>query len=122
MNQAGLSCELLRSDFEEVCSLFQAALANIGISDDPIGKIDFSACHVEAVNDDFDGGERIVGKWIDSNGFQYAYIVRYADGRIFAEHDVLRPCPQNDELTIEAVEVWGEPGRLKYEARMIPSV
>jgi len=122
MNRSELSCELLRGDFEEVCSLFQAALANIGISDSSFGKIDFSACHVEAMNDDFDGEERIIGKWLDESGFQYAYVVRYADGRIFAEHDVLRPHPRNDELTIEAVEVWGEPGRLKYEARLIPSV
>lgn len=82
----------------------------------------FDQCALSAVNDDYDGEERITGCWLSAGGEKIAHFIRYANGSMFAEKDVLKPHPTRSGQFVEAIEVWGYPGRLKHDVRLLPSL
>lgn len=117
-----LGCTTLREDFDEVCATFQTVLLNLGFEENEILVATFEACRISTAQDDFDRQERMLVEWIGKGGDRFANLVRYADGSLFAEHDVLRPHPQNPDLFVEAIEIWGRAGSLKGEARLLSAL
>ena len=117
-----LSCSDLRSDFDEVCTSFRAALINLGFAEGVARIATFEACRIEVVVDGYDHQECILGDWFDEKGTRFAHIVRYDSGNLFAEHDVLLPHPTRPEWFVEAIEIWGDAGKLKSEARLLPGL
>jgi len=117
-----LACDALRSEIDEVCSTFRSVLLGMGFEGDHAAMPAFGQCTLSAVNDDYDGEERITGSWVDADGRQLAHFIRYANGSMFAEKDVLQPHPTQPEHFVEAIEVWGRPGQLKHEARLLPAL
>lgn len=117
-----MQCETIRSNIEEACDTIRIALLNFGFPDESLNIGSYEQCEIEIVRDAYDHEERVIGRWRDQGGNQYAHIVHYANGKLFAEHDVLQPHPGKPELYVEAMEVWGEPGKLRYEARLLPAL
>jgi len=117
-----LPCESLRADFDEVCIAFRTALLNLGFAEHAVRVATFEACRINMVVDSFDRQDCTLADWLDENGGRYAHIIRYADGNLFAEHDVLQAHPKNPGLFVEAIEIWGRAGRLKSEPRLLPAL
>ncbi|WP_018295187.1 hypothetical protein [Mariprofundus ferrooxydans] len=117
-----LSCEMMRSDIDEMCEAFRAAMLNLGFADGAIALAAFDQCRIEMSNDVYDHETCITGRWLHADGSQFAHLVRYANGNMFAEHDVLLPHPQKPDMFVEALEVWGTAGKLKSEARLLPAL
>ncbi len=117
-----LVSEAIRSEIEELCATFSAVLLDIGFKDIDSAEPAFDGCTLAAVNDVYDGEERMTGRWLDCDGQQFAHFIRYANGSLFAEKDVLQPHPARSEHFVEAIEVWGRPGQLKHEVRLLPAL
>ena len=118
----GLISDTIRSEIEELRTTFSAALLEMGFEGVDTTMPAFEACKFAAVNDDYDGEERITGRWLDDEGQQIAHFIRYANGSLFAEKDVLKAHPAQPEHFVEVIEVWGRPGNLKREARLLPAL
>jgi len=117
-----LPCESLRADFDEVCIAFRAALLNLGFDEQAVRIATLDVCRISIVVDGYEQQDCILGDWLDENGGRYAHMVRYADGNLFAEHDVLQAHPKNAALFVEAIEIWGKAGRLKSEPRLLAAL
>jgi len=117
-----LPCETIRTDIEEVCAMFRTALLNIGLDEGAVKLLCFEQCKLTMMTDNYDGETIITGHWLNPGGEQCAYLIRYANGTMFAEQDVLLPFPTDPGMFFEAVEVWGKLGALKYEARLLPAL
>jgi len=115
-----LNCESVRADIEAVCTMFRTLLAEMGFDLSLMPEPLFEQCRVATVTDHFDGEQRITGQWQREDGSPFAHFIRYANGSLFAEQDVLQAHPTRPELFVEALEVWGQPGSLKHEARLLP--
>lgn len=114
--------EAMAADVDELCVAFRNALMNLGADGPLVRPAEAGQCRYSTATDPYDGAERLIGEWVDGNGFRYAHFVRYGDGRMFAEHDVLQPHPDGSGQFVEAVEIWGSAGALKHEARLLPSL
>jgi len=112
----------LRTAFEMVDFRFRTEMLNLGFDESGIETHPFEQCEIITERDTFDRQMCTIGVWTGSDGGQVANIVRYADGRLFAEYDVLRPHPTRPEFFVEAMEIWGEEGSLKGEARLLPAL
>jgi len=117
-----LTTDVIRSEIEEVCTTFSTVLLDLGFKADYSTMPAFDACDLSSVTDEYDGEEVITGRWLDHDGQQLAHFIRYANGLIFAERDVLKAHPTRVEHFVEAIEVWGSPGRLKHDLRLLPSL
>ena len=115
-------CESIRADFEEVCEAFRGTVLRLGLSEGDVPLAACGACRIDRVRDDYDKEDCMIATWSHADGVQFAHIVRYANGNMFAEHDVLLPHPDKSDLFIEAVEVWGHAGQLKSEVRLLPAL
>jgi len=110
------------ADVQVLCTAFGSALAGLGFDVPLVRPATPGQCRYSTTTDPYDGAEQLLGEWIDDNGFRYAHFVRYGDGKMFAEHDVLQPHPDDSGVFVEAIEVWGLPGALKNEVRLLPSL
>jgi len=110
------------ADVDELCAAFHRALSNLGYDAEAVRPAEAGECRYSTATDPFDGAERLLGEWIDSNGFRFAHFVRYGNGNMFAEHDVLQPYPDDSGQFVEAIEVWGSTGALKSEPRLLPAL
>lgn len=117
-----IDMEMISGDFTEFCNTVLVVLKNLGLDADKIPCATAGDCRIEQVRDDFDNETRILGTWFNAEGVQFANIVRYTNGNMFAEHDVLLPHPGKSGLFIEAIEVWGYAGRLKSDVRLLPAL
>jgi len=114
--------EEMLSDVQELCVTFGSVLINLGFDAGAVRPALAGQCRYSTAIDPFDGAEQLLGEWVDSNGFRYAHFVRYGNGNMFAEHDVLHPHPDGSGAFIEAIEVWGYAGALKNEVRLLPAL
>jgi len=114
--------EIIHGDFVEFCNRVLGELNSLGIDAGRMPYASVDDCHIELVRDDYDNEPRIIGTWRNSDGGMYARVVRYTNGNMFAEHDVLLPHPVKKDLFIEAIEVWGHAGQLKSEVRLLPAL
>ena len=114
--------ETISSDFTEFCNTVLSVLGRLGLDAGSIPCADVEDCSIEHVRDDFDNEPRVLATWMNEDGEKFAHIVRYANGNMFGEHDVLRPYPDRPDKFIEAIEVWGHAGKLKSEVRLLPAL
>lgn len=117
-----LLSEAMLVDVQALCTAFGSALAGLGFDVSRVRPAMPGQCRYATTTDPYDGAEQLLGEWIDDNGFRYAHFVRYGDGNMFGEHDVLQPHPADEKLFIEAIEIWGHAGALKSEPRLLPSL
>lgn len=61
--------------------------------------------------DPYSGERSLVGTW--RGKARYGTVTLFADGRVFAEYQVLLPHPAQPGYYVEAVQVWGRAGALK---------
>jgi len=117
-----LHCESVRADIEAVCTMFRTLLVDLGFDVSLMPELLFEQCSVATVTDHLDGEQRITGQWRGDDGSPSAHFIRYANGSLFAEYDVAQSHPQQPEMFVEALEVWGKPGSLKHDLRLLPSL
>lgn len=122
MTTEPLLSEAVVADVDELCAAFRTALINLGTDVPLVRPAEAGQCRYSTAIDPYDGAEHLLGEWVDGNGFRFAHFVRYGDGNMFAEHDVLQPHPDGSGLFIEAIEIWGHAGALKHEARLLPAL
>ncbi len=67
--------------------------------------------------DAYSGEESLIARWRGDprNGM----IDLRADGRVYAEFDLLAPHPKRPGWFVEAIIAWGEPAALKCEPRLL---
>jgi hypothetical protein len=95
-----------------VCAALRRQVEKLGLSigDEPVWA---GLSFVETV-DPFSQETTLVGTW--RGGERYGTVTFFADGRIFAEYQVLLPHPAKAEYYVEAVQVWGPPEQLRGDA------
>lgn len=67
--------------------------------------------------DPFSQETSLVGTW--QGGQRYGTVTFFADGRVFAEYQVLLSHPERHDAYVEAVQVWGRPEKLRGEAVIV---
>lgn len=72
--------------------------------------------------DPYDGTDAVYGEWRDPNGRLLGNLILHADGKVFAELDVMRPHPTDTRWFVEGVTAWGNPGALKAELKLLPAL
>ena len=88
----------------------QAARAGVDIGPEPV----WAEAQFSTVTDPFSQAQSRVATW--QGRARYGKATFFPDGRVFAEYQVLLPHPENPEIYIEAVQVWGRPPAFKGEA------
>ncbi len=117
-----MACESIHSDIGGLCTFFRNVLLDMGFDECAIQFAERGECRVETVTDSFNSEERISGSWLNAEGTRFAHFIRYANGTLFAEHDVLLGHPQKPEMFVEALEVWGQPGSFKHDVKLLPAL
>ena len=117
-----LNCESVRTDIEAVCAMFRTLLMEMGFDLTLVPDPLFEQCSVATVTDHLDGEQRITGQWKREDGSPFAHFIRYANGSMFAEQDVLQTHPSKPDFFVEALEVWGKVGNLKHDLRLLPAL
>lgn len=67
--------------------------------------------------DAYSGEESLIARW--RGELRNGMIDLRADGRVYAEFDLLAPHPKRPGWFVEAIIAWGEPTALKCEARLL---
>ena len=96
----------------EICAALRAQAARLGLSlgDEPVwAQADFS----ERI-DPYSQESNWVGIW--QGRARYGMVTLFADGRVFAEYQVLQSLPDEPDRYVESVQVWGRPPRLRGDA------
>ena len=95
-----------------VCAALRDQVERLGLSigDEPVWADAAFAEHT----DPFSQEVSRVGVW--RGGARFGTVTFFADGRIFAEYQVLLPHPAREGCYVEAVQVWGRPDKLRGEA------
>ena len=102
----------LRPTGEAVLAELRLQGLRFGFDDTPR----WATARFEVRRDPADGGEALVAQWSQPRG----ELVIHADGNCYAECDVLKTHPEDPRWFIEAVTVWGRPGGIKGEPRLLP--
>ncbi len=94
---------------EAVCVALRGQVEKLGLSigDEPVWG---DAVFVDRI-DPFSQEINRVGTWRGKQ--RYGTVTLFADGRIFAEYQVLLPHPAKAGSYVEAVQVWGRPEKLR---------
>jgi hypothetical protein len=108
----GLDASLLG---EAICAALRAQAEKLGVSigDEPLWN---EAVFVDQT-DPFSREVSRVGTWRGKS--RYGTVTLFANGRVFAEYQVLLPHPQDGGRYVEAVQVWGRPGDLRGDALIV---
>jgi hypothetical protein len=95
---------------QAVCAALRAQVERLGLSigDEP----QWAAIELVEQVDPFSQEISLVGAW---RGRRAGTLTLFPDGRVFAEYQVLLPCPGDAGRYVEAVQVWGKPPRLRGE-------
>jgi hypothetical protein len=94
-----------------VCDKIRETATRLGVDlgDLPV----WSHARFTATTDPYSGETHLVGSWQD--GDRYGTVTLFADGRVYAEYQILVPHPERPDQFVEAVSVWGDLGKLKSE-------
>lgn len=100
---------------EAVCSALRRQAEKLGVSigAEPV----WLAASVEELVDPFSRELSLVANW--RGGARFGSATFFADGRVFAEYQVLQPCPTQPGSYVESVQVWGHPGKLRGDAVIV---
>lgn len=97
---------------EAVCSALRGQVSKLGltIGDEPV----WAEARFEEATDPFSQEVSVVAYWRGKARFGKATF--FPDGRVFAEYQVLLPCPAKADSYVDSVQVWGRPPKLGGEA------
>lgn len=102
----------------QVCAALRGQAARLGVD---LGTAPaWPPGHWAEERDPYSGERCQIGTWRD--GDRYGTVRFLADGRVFAEYQVLLPHPSRPGQAIEAVSVWGTAGALKGDPVLMPWV
>ena len=92
-----------------VCEAIRTQVARLGLSigDEP----SWAAVQLSEKTDPFSKESSLIATWRGSA--RYGTATFFADGRVFAEYQVLQPHPRLVGQFVEAVQVWGTPDALR---------
>lgn len=76
----------------------------------------------ELRRDPFDGSEALYGEWFSPEGRRLGNVMIHADGKLYAEFDVVKPHPTDRRWFVEAVTAWGSRGAIKTELKLLPTL
>lgn len=93
-----------------ICAALRQQVEKLGLSIGDEPQVDGLA-FAETV-DPYSREVSLVGSW---QGQRSGSLTFFADGRVFAEYQVLLPCPGDARRYVEAVQVWGRPAQLRGE-------
>ena len=99
---------------EAVCSALRGQVAKLGLSigDEPLwGEAVF-----EEETDPYSHEVALIAYWRGKARFGKATF--FADGRVFAEYQVLLPHPKQSGSYVESVEIWGRPQDFRGSANV----
>jgi hypothetical protein len=103
-----------RADGEAVLSGLHREAAKIGLE---LPTPAWDSGEFSLQRDPFSGEESLLARW---NGEPRSGMIRLqADGRIYAEFDLLVPHPERAGWFVEAIVAWGTPAALKCEPRLL---
>lgn len=69
--------------------------------------------------DPSNGLDSLVGEWRDDRGIKTGSLQFHSEGNFFVEQDIIRPHPNDKRWFVEAINAWGNAGKIKSEARLI---
>ncbi|MBT0960546.1 hypothetical protein [Denitromonas iodatirespirans] len=98
-----------------VCSALRAQAAKIGIclGNEPT----WPATTSETREDPFSRAPAVVVTW--RGGPRFGTATFFADGRVFADYQVLAAHPTRPDYYVEAVQVWGSADALRGDAVIV---
>lgn len=104
-----------RETGEAVCAALRGQAAKLGLSigDEPV----WDEAVFETATDPFSQEVSVVALWRGRARFGKATF--FPDGRVFAEYQVLLANPADADSYVEAVQVWGDPAKLRGEAVIV---
>jgi hypothetical protein len=112
-------CMLEQDTLAEVRGVLRTELRRSGLAD-VILPDQLQNCRL--VRDPSDHTLPLIGEWRKSGGGKVGSVVIHENGQLFAELDVLMPCPTDTGLLVDAVVAWGRAGALKSELRLIEAL
>lgn len=97
---------------EVICAALRRQVEKLGLSigDEPVWA---DAQFVDTV-DPYTQAINRVGTW--RGQARYGTVTLFADGRVFAEYQVLQPHPIKPGYFVESVQIWGSPQQLRGDA------
>jgi len=97
---------------EAICAALRRQVEKLGLSigDEPVWA---DAQFVDTV-DPYTQEINRVGTW--RGQARYGTVTLFADGRVFAEYQVLLAHPRKPESFVESVQIWGSPQQLRGDA------
>ncbi len=97
---------------EAVCAALRGQVTKLGLSigDEPV----WAAAAFEETTDPFSQEISVIAYW--RGGQRFGKATFFPDGRVFAEYQVLLPCPDKDDSYVDSVQIWGRPQQLRGEA------
>lgn len=111
-----LGAAVLLATVEEVCRRMESELAHVGLALEPRPATDW--VHYVQSFDPFDKQLTMTGVW-EAGGDVLGSVQLRADGGVYGEYFVTQPHPTKVGAFIEAVTVWGVPGALRSELRLV---
>lgn len=103
-----------------VCRSIAEAIAKLGFPlQTRIDLPNFDAAEFCLVTDPFNQSRDLVGYWYDAGRQRIGQIQFHGDGSFYAEYDVLQPHPRKKNAFVEAINAWGDRGRIKTEAKLL---
>lgn len=92
-----------------ICHAIRAQVAKLGLSigDEP----NWSAATLAEKTDPYSQETSLVATWRGTD--RYGTATFFADGRVFAEYQVLQPHPRLTGHFVESVQVWGTPEAMR---------
>lgn len=119
MNSVAIENLAQREPIERVHHALAARLLRSGITEETRSLPPWQTAHYEWHTDPFDQSQNLTGVWRDARGDQVGQIQVMADGRIYAELDVICNHPTDRRWFVEAVTAWGSEDRIKTELRLL---
>ncbi len=108
---------------EEICSKMIEAIQNLGFGDTDIERLPvYSAADFNLIKDPYTAEFNLVGVWLDSHKHQIGNIQFLGNGSFYAEYDVVKQHPKKSQWFVEAMTAWGKDGKIKTEAKLLPSL
>ena len=103
-----------------ICRALRDQAAKLGFDADALPAADVATAVYRLEQDRASGSNSLVGEWKDRHGYRIGMLLFHGDGSFFAEHDIVKPHPDDSKLFVEAVEAWGRGDDIRCEPRVMP--
>ena len=120
MNDLQQTIEARRALGVAVCQRITETIVKLGYAlRDDIGVPRFEQARFELVTDPYSQSRDLVGFWHDLDQQRIGQIRFHGDGTFFAEYDIVRPHPSKPDCFVEAINAWGNAGKISSEAKLL---